>query len=127
MRPCQPRRASVGAVEWIEDETWLDAVTALSGSGPAYVFLLIEAMAAAGTKAGLPADLALRLARATVRGAAVLADGAEIDPAALRRAVTSPNGTTAAALDILMAPDGMQVLFDRAIDAATRRARALAG
>jgi pyrroline-5-carboxylate reductase len=124
---CNALLASVGAVEWIEDETWLDAVTALSGSGPAYVFLLIEAMAAAGAKAGLPADLALRLARATVRGAAALAEGADTDPAALRRAVTSPNGTTAAALDILMAPDGMQALFDRAIDAATRRAQALAG
>jgi len=123
---CHSLLTAVGAVEWIDDETWLDAVTALSGSGPAYVFLLIEAMAAAGTKSGLPADLALRLARATVRGAAALAEGADSDPSALRRAVTSPNGTTAAALDVLMAPEGMQALFDRAIDAATRRSQALA-
>jgi pyrroline-5-carboxylate reductase len=124
---CTRLLAAVGAVEWVEDEALLDAVTALSGSGPAYIFLLIEAMAAAGAKAGLPPDLADRLARATVCGAAELARVSPESPATLRRNVTSPNGTTAAALDVLMAPGGMQALFDAAVDAATRRSRELAG
>ncbi len=124
---CTSLLGAVGAVEWVEDEGLLDAVTAVSGSGPAYIFLLIEAMAAAGAKAGLPAELAMRLARATVSGAAELARVSSEGAAELRRNVTSPNGTTAAALAVLMADDGMQPLFDRAIDAATRRSRELAG
>ena len=119
--------ASAGLVEWIDDEGLIDAVTALSGSGPAYVFLLIETMAEAGRAAGLPADLAMRLARQTVIGAAALADRSDETAATLRRNVTSPGGTTQAALDVLMAPDGLQPLFDRALAAAAERGRALAG
>jgi pyrroline-5-carboxylate reductase len=118
---------AVGKVEWVADESLLDAVTALSGSGPAYVFLLIEALAAAGAKAGLPADLALRLARETLFGAAALAEESSDSAEQLRRNVTSPNGTTAAALGVLMAEDGLQALLERAVGAATQRSRELAG
>ncbi|SDR48595.1 pyrroline-5-carboxylate reductase [Rhizobiales bacterium GAS113] len=120
--------AAVGKVEWVEDEALIDAVTAVSGSGPAYVFLLVECMAAAGARIGLPQDLAMRLARATVEGAGeLLFREPGIDAATLRRNVTSPAGTTAAALDVLMADPGMAALFDRAIAAAARRAAELAG
>ena len=119
--------AATGAVEWIADEALMDAVTAVSGSGPAYVFLLAESLARAGEKAGLPADLAVRLARATVAGAGELLHRSSIDAAVLRQNVTSPGGTTAAALDVLMAPDGLDLLMERAIVAATRRSRELAG
>jgi pyrroline-5-carboxylate reductase len=118
---------AAGAVEWIDDEALMDAVTAVSGSGPAYVFLLAESLARAGEKAGLPADLAVRLARATVAGAGELLHRSSIDAAVLRQNVTSPGGTTAAALDVLMAPDGLDLLMERAIAAATRRSRELAG
>ena len=104
-----------------------DAVTALSGSGPAYVFLLAESLARAGEKAGLPAELAVRLARATVAGSGELLHRSSIDAAVLRQNVTSPGGTTAAALDVLMAPDGLDLLMERAILAATRRSREFAG
>ncbi|HEY8578622.1 MAG TPA: pyrroline-5-carboxylate reductase [Beijerinckiaceae bacterium] len=118
----------VGSVEWLDDERLIDAVTALSGSGPAYVFLLVEAMAAAGEKAGLPRDVAERLARATVEGAGeLLRQDAATSPAQLRVNVTSPGGTTAAALDVLMAPDGLGLLMERAVAAAARRAGELAG
>jgi pyrroline-5-carboxylate reductase len=123
---CDRLLASVGAVEWVADESLLDAVTALSGSGPAYVFLVIEAMAAAGAKAGLPADLAMRLARATVSGAGELAHLSPESPEQLRKNVTSPNGTTLAALNVLMAANGIQPIFDAAIEAATVRSRELA-
>jgi pyrroline-5-carboxylate reductase len=123
---CDQLLAAAGAVEWIEDEALLDAVTAVSGSGPAYVFVLIEALAAAGIAAGLPPDLAARLARATVIGSGELARRSSESAVELRRNVTSPNGTTAAALDILMAEDGMQRLFDRAVAAAAKRSRELA-
>jgi pyrroline-5-carboxylate reductase len=118
---------SIGAVEWVADEALMDAVTALSGSGPAYVFLLIEAMAEAGLKAGLPRDLAMRLALATVAGAGELARVSGVTAEALRHGVTSPGGTTAAALDHLMGPSGLQPLLDRAIMAAATRSRQLAG
>jgi len=118
--------SACGEVAWVEEEGLIDAVTALSGGGPAYVFLLIEVMAEAGRKAGLPADLAMRLARVTVSGAGELARLSPEDAAQLRRNVTSPKGTTLEALKILMAPDGIQPLFDRAIAAATRRSRELA-
>jgi pyrroline-5-carboxylate reductase len=124
---CHTLLAAVGAVEWVEDEALLDPVTALSGSGPAYVFLLIEAMTAAGLKAGLPAALAATLARATVAGAGELARLSPESPEKLRRDVTSPNGTTQAALDVLMAADGLEPLLARAVAAATRRSRELAG
>jgi pyrroline-5-carboxylate reductase len=115
-----------GPVEWVESESLIDAVTAVSGSGPAYVFYLVECMAEAGRKLGLPADLAMRLARATVSGAGELVHQSPDDAAVLRRNVTSPGGTTAAALDVLMAEDGMQPLFDAAIKAARDRAEELA-
>jgi pyrroline-5-carboxylate reductase len=118
---------ATGAVEWIGDEAMMDAVTAVSGSGPAYVFLLTESLARAGEKAGLPAELAVRLARATVAGSGELLHRSSIDAAVLRQNVTSPGGTTAAALDVLMAPDGLDLLMERAIAAATRRSRELAG
>lgn len=118
---------AVGEVHWVEDEGLLDAVTALSGGGPAYVFLLIEVLAQAGIDAGLPAELAKRLARATVCGSGELARLSPEEPATLRQNVTSPGGTTLEALKVLMAPDGLQSLFTRAIAAATRRSRELAG
>ncbi len=118
---------AVGLVEWIEDEGLMDAVTAVSGSGPAYVFLLIEEMAAAGVKAGLPADLAMTLARQTVIGSARLAEFEETHAASeLRQNVTSPNGTTAAALEILMGDEGLKLLMEKAVAAATNRGRELA-
>jgi pyrroline-5-carboxylate reductase len=104
----------------------MDAVTAVSGSGPAYVFLLIETLASAGEKAGLPADLALQLAKATVAGSGELARSALDAPAKLRENVTSPGGTTRAALDVLMGDKGLGELMDRAVAAATRRSRELA-
>ncbi|MCB1447916.1 MAG: pyrroline-5-carboxylate reductase [Rhizobiaceae bacterium] len=116
-----------GPVEWVDSEALIDAVTAVSGSGPAYVFCLVECMAEAGRKLGLPADLAMRLARATVSGAGELLHQSPGEAAELRRNVTSPGGTTAAALDVLMADAGMQPLFDKAIAAARDRARELAG
>ncbi len=118
---------AVGLVEWIEDESLMDAVTAVSGSGPAYVFLLIEELAAAGVKAGLPTDLAMTLARQTVIGSARLAEFEETRPAAeLRQNVTSPGGTTAAALEVLMSDGGMKSLMEKAVAAATQRGRDLA-
>jgi pyrroline-5-carboxylate reductase len=119
--------AATGAVEWVDDEGLLDAVTAVSGSGPAYVFLLAESLARAGAAAGLPADLAERLARATVAGSGELMERSPLDAAALRENVTSPGGTTAAALDVLMGPDGLDALLEKAVAAATKRSRELAG
>ena len=118
---------AVGEAVIVRDEALLDPVTALSGSGPAYVFLLIEAMAEAGVAAGLPRDLAARLALVTVAGAGQLAIESGEAPATLRENVTSPGGTTFAALQVLMAKDGMPGLMKRAIAAATRRSRELAG
>ncbi|MET0747279.1 MAG: pyrroline-5-carboxylate reductase [Rhizobium sp.] len=116
-----------GPVEWVPEETDIDAVTAVSGSGPAYVFYLVECMAEAGRKLGLQADLAMRLARETVAGAGELLHQLPDDASKLRQNVTSPGGTTAAALAVLMAEDGMQPLFDAAIAAARTRAEELAG
>jgi len=115
-----------GPVEWVATEGDIDAVTAVSGSGPAYVFYLVECMAEAGRKAGLQADLAMRLARETVAGAGELLYQSSDDASRLRQNVTSPGGTTAAALSVLMAEDGMQPLFDKAIAAAKTRAEELA-
>lgn len=119
--------SAVGKFLWAEDEQWLDPVTAVSGSGPAYIFLLIEAMAKAGAKLGLPDDMAMTLARQTVIGAAALAgDSADIPASTLRENVTSPGGTTAAALAVLMRDqNGMQDLFDEALKAAATRAEEL--
>jgi len=116
-----------GPVEWVPAESDIDSVTALSGSGPAYVFYLVECMAEAGRKLGLQADLAMRLARETVAGAGELLHQSPDDAARLRQNVTSPGGTTAAALSVLMAEDGMQPLFDEALAAARKRAEELAG
>jgi pyrroline-5-carboxylate reductase len=118
---------ATGAVEWVEDESLMDAVTALSGSGPAYVFLLAEALAQAGTAAGLPAKLAETLARETIAGSGELLHRARDDAASLRQNVTSPGGTTAAALAVLMRPNGLMRLMNEAIAAATARSRELAG
>ncbi|MCH9054069.1 MAG: pyrroline-5-carboxylate reductase [Proteobacteria bacterium] len=123
---CQALLEAVGEVAWVDDEGLLDPVTAVSGSGPAYVFLLIECLAEAGIAAGLPEDLASRLARATVAGSGELARLSQEPAGALRQNVTSPGGTTAAALEVLMGPGGLKPLMVRAVEAATRRSRELA-
>jgi pyrroline-5-carboxylate reductase len=115
-----------GHVMWVEDEELLDPVTAVSGSGPAYVFLLVECLAEAGRAAGLDAELAERLARHTVIGSAALLEHSDLDAAVLRQNVTSPGGTTAAALEILGGPDGLKKLLEAAVAAATKRGRELA-
>ena len=119
--------AAAGAVEWVADEALMDAVTAVSGSGPAYVFLLAEALAEAGVRAGLPAALAERIARETVSGSGELLRQSPLAAADLRRNVTSPGGTTAAALAVLMAENGLPALMESAVAAATSRSRELAG
>jgi pyrroline-5-carboxylate reductase len=117
---------ATGSVEWVEDESLIDAVTAVSGSGPAYVFLLAEEMARAGIAAGLPPELAMKLARETVSGSGELLRQSNLDAATLRKNVTSPGGTTAAALSVLMADNGFEPLLTRAIAAATARSKELA-
>lgn len=117
---------SVGVVEWVDNEGHIDVVTALSGGGPAYVFLLVEVMAQAGIDAGLPADLSMRLARTTVAGAGELLHQSSEDAATLRKNVTSPAGTTYEALQVLMAEDALQPMMTEAIKQATRRSRELA-
>lgn len=119
---------TTGRLEWVEAESLIDAVTAVSGSGPAYVFYLVEALARAGEEIGLPAELAMRLARSTIEGAGeLLFQDAETAPATLRQNVTSPGGTTAAALEHLMAENGLQPLMIKAVKAARTRAKELAG
>lgn len=118
--------SAVGDVIWVEDEALLDPITAVSGSGPAYVFLLAECMAEAGRASGLDAELADRLARATVTGAAALLRQSNLSAGVLRQNVTSPGGTTAAALAVLDGPDGMRKLMTEAVAAATKRGRDLA-
>jgi pyrroline-5-carboxylate reductase len=119
--------SATGKIEWIDDEALIDAVTAVSGSGPAYVFLLAEALAQAGIAAGLPKALAEKLARETVAGAGELLYRSPLDPATLRKNVTSPAGTTAAALEILMGPGGFDALMTKAVAAAAKRSKELAG
>jgi pyrroline-5-carboxylate reductase len=119
--------AANGIVAWLADEAQIDAVTAVSGSGPAYVFLLAEVLAEAGIVAGLNPEVARSLARATVSGAGALLDANPADAAELRHNVTSPGGTTAAALDVLMRPDGLGALMREAVLAARQRAEELAG
>ena len=119
--------SATGAVEWIEDEALMDAVTAVSGSGPAYVFLLAEVLAQAGAAAGLPPPLAERLARETVAGSGELLHRSPLPAASLRENVTSPGGTTAAALELLMGKNGFAPLMRAAVAAATARSRQLAG
>lgn len=122
---CQGLLSAIGEVGWVDDETLIDAATAVSGSGPAYVFLLAECLAEAGRAVGLDATLAKRLANATVSGAGELLRQSGLEPAVLRQNVTSPNGTTAAALAVLMAGNGLQPLMTRAVEAAERRSREL--
>lgn len=124
-RLCQTLLEAVGEVAWIEDESLMDAVTAVSGSGPAYVFLLAESLARAGIEAGLPPEMAERLARATVTGAGELLFRLPDPAATLRGNVTSPGGTTAAALEVLMGESGWQPLLTRAVEAAANRSREL--
>jgi pyrroline-5-carboxylate reductase len=124
-RECDALLYAVGDVVWVKDEALLDAVTAVSGSGPAYVFLLTECLEEAGVAAGLPHHLAKQLARATVAGAGELLRRSELEPSELRKNVTSPKGTTAAALDVLMGKHGFQELLIRAIEVATKRSREL--
>jgi pyrroline-5-carboxylate reductase len=123
---CGALLQAVGTVEWVDSEDLLNAVTALSGGGPAYTFLLMECLAEAGRAAGLPAEMAMRLARETVSGSGELARLSDESAAQLRINVTSPKGTTLEALNVLMAPDGLQPLVTKAIAAATRRSRELA-
>lgn len=122
---CETLLTAIGEVAWLEAESQIDAVTAASGGGPAYVFLLTELLTAAAIEQGLPPTLAHRLARATVAGSGALLDATDEDPAAMRRAVTSPAGTTEQALAVLMAPDAWPAAMSRAIAAATARSRAL--
>jgi pyrroline-5-carboxylate reductase len=124
---CDRLLQAIGKVAWVEDEALLDPVTAVSGSGPAYVFLLAELMEQAAIEQGIPPDLARLLARQTVAGSGVLLAASPDDASALRVAVTSPGGTTAAALSVLMNPDAWPIAMSQAIAAATRRSRELAG
>jgi pyrroline-5-carboxylate reductase len=123
---CGQLLSAVGKVGWIDEEDQINAVTAVSGGGPAYVYLLIECLAEAGRAAGLPADLAMQFARETVVGAGELAHQSPESAAKLREAVMSPKGTTVEALAVLMAPDGLQPLLTKAIAAATKRGREIA-
>ena len=118
---------AVGLVEWVDDEALIDAVTAVSGSGPAYVFLLVECLAEAGVAAGLPRDLANRLARATVAGSGQLLATSDLEAGTLRENVTSKGGTTAAALNVLMSGGGLAPLMRDAVAAAKKRAAELSG
>ena len=117
----------IGRVEWVEGENLIDAVTAVSGSGPAYVFLMVECLAEAGVAEGLPRAVAERLARATIEGAGELLFRSDLPPETLRQNVTSPGGTTAAALSVLMAEQGLKPLMAKAVAAARRRAEELSG
>ena len=117
---------ATGSVEWVNEEGLMDAVTAVSGSGPAYIFLLAEELARAGIAAGLPEALAIKLARETVAGSGELLHRSDLAAATLRQNVTSPGGTTAAALEVLMGKDGLQSLLTRAVAAATKRSQELA-
>ncbi|MCW5771725.1 MAG: pyrroline-5-carboxylate reductase [Rhodospirillaceae bacterium] len=123
---CNELLTAVGEVVWVRDEEQMDAVTAVSGSGPAYVFLLAECMAKAGEEAGLPPALAAQLARATVAGAGAMLLVSPEEPGKLRKNVTSPGGTTEAALKVLMAPDGLAPLLVKAVAAAAKRSHELA-
>lgn len=117
--------AALGDVVWVDKEKLIDSVTAVSGSGPAYLFLMAEALTAAGIAEGLPPAIAERLARATVSGAGALLEADKSPASALREAVTSPGGTTAAALAVLMAKGGLSALMKRAVRAARQRAEEL--
>jgi pyrroline-5-carboxylate reductase len=117
--------SALGATEWVARENLIDSVTAVSGSGPAYLFLMVEALTEAGMAEGLPRTQAEKFARATVAGAGALLAADNSPASALREAVTSPGGTTAAALGVLMANDGLTPLMKRAVAAARKRAEEL--
>jgi pyrroline-5-carboxylate reductase len=117
--------SALGQTEWVAKEGLIDSVTAVSGSGPAYLFLMVEALAEAGIAEGLPRAQAEKFARATVAGAGALLAADKSPASALREAVTSPGGTTAAALGVLMANDGLTALMKRAVSAARKRAEEL--
>ena len=123
---CDALLGAIGEVGWVDDEGLIDPVTAVSGSGPAYVFYLTECLAAAGVAAGLAPDLAMRLARATVAGSGELMRQSDLGPDQLRKNVTSPNGTTYAALQVPMSDKGLEPLMTEAVIAATKRSRELA-
>lgn len=123
---CHELLLAAGAVEWVERESLIDAVTAVSGSGPAYVFHLVEALASAGESLGLDKRLADKLAMQTICGAGALLAQSEQDARQLRKNVTSPGGTTEAALDILMGDEGLGKLITHAVRAAHQRSRELA-
>jgi len=125
-KACEDVMSAVGQVAWLEDERLMDAVTGVSGSGPAYVFLVIEGLTQAGIDMGLSRELSAELAVTTVAGAGALALGADVDAAELRRRVTSPGGTTEAALGVLMGDNGLVELMTEAVRAATERGRELA-
>ncbi len=125
---CETLLKAVGAVSWIDDESLMDAVTAVSGSGPAYVFHMVEALAQAGVTAGLPEEQAMLLARQTIVGAGFLLDQSPETAETLRKNVTSPGGTTGAALNVLMDPEnGLTDLMTKAVEAARKRSVELAG
>lgn len=124
---CDALLSAIGEVAWVEDEKLIDPVTAVSGGGPAYVFLLAELLEAAAVEQGLPPDLARRMARSTVSGSGALLAASTEDAAQLRRNVTSPKGTTERALNVLMAPEAWPKLVSEAVAAATARSRELAG
>ncbi len=117
---------AVGRVTWLDNEELMNAVTAISGSGPAYVFLMIEALSKAGVEMGLGINLAEELALKTVAGAGALAASSDMPPAELRRLVTSPGGTTEAALGVLMKDENLVTLMKKAVSTATERGRDLA-
>jgi pyrroline-5-carboxylate reductase len=123
---CHDLLKAAGVVEWVSDESLIDAVTAVSGSGPAYVFHMVEALAGAGEQIGLSPDLARKLALHTVSGAGALLEQSDQDATTLRTNVTSPNGTTEAALNILMGQDGLGQLMLAAVRAAHKRSKELA-
>jgi len=123
---CAELLAAVGDITWVDDEDLINAVTAVSGGGPAYVFLMIECLAEAGRQAGLPAEMAMQLARSTVCGSGELAYQSSETAETLRKAVMSPKGTTEQAIAVLMAADGLQPLMTRAVAAATKRSREIA-
>ena len=124
---CDRLLGAVGQVAWVEAEALLDPVTAISGGGPAYVFLLAELLEQAGVELGLPGELARAMARATVAGSGALLAASSEDAAVLRRNVTSPAGTTERALAVLMAPDAWPAAVRAAMAAAAARSRELAG
>jgi pyrroline-5-carboxylate reductase len=123
---CDTLLRAVGEVAWVEAESSLDAVTAVSGSGPAYVFYLAECLTDAALSVGLEPKLAQQLARSTIAGAGELLNRSALPADVLRQNVTSPRGTTHAALEVLMADGGLAKLMREAVAAATRRSRELA-